>query len=263
MESDHVAAELDDGSLSLHLEAAQRELEALSELVADVPVLMETRFKRELGYQLALNQSLAQERNQLSALIGAVKHNADSERSGPKLPRLSRISMTSIERHRRGHLFLRKGFLRGFAHFKRRKLLFVIGGTSAALGLSLLVLRAGFSPDPPSRVIAQQASQNGVVLEPVSQASVLTYPVDGSPESLIELNASDATWVEVSDRQGQPLLQDTLNAGDQRRIRLRDGLELYAARPELLRFRVDEGPWQAFPDPFLNSGLVLLTPQPR
>jgi len=163
----------------------------------------------------------------------------------------------------RGRLSFLQRFLASFAQLKWRQLLVVIGGGSAALGLLFVVLRTDFSSDQPSRLVQQPISKHVPVRETAPTASVLTYPVAGSPDSLIELNATDATWVEVSDRQGQPLLQDTLTAGDQRRVRLRDGLELYAARPEFLRFRVDEGHWQSIPDSFLTSGLMLLTPESR
>jgi len=263
MESDHVAVELDERALNRHLESAQRELDALSELVAEVPVLMEARFKRELVHQLALNQSLVQERYQLTELIGSLNTSSEHMLTGPRLPKVSLSSRAFMDEQGQGCLSFLQRFLASFAQLKWRQLLVVIGGGSAALGLLLVVLRADFSSDQPSRLAQQPISKHVAVRETAPKASVLTYPVTGSPESLIELSATDATWLEVSDRQGQPLLQDTLTAGDQRRVRLRDGLELYAARPELLRFRVDDGPWQPVPDAFLTSGLILLTPESR
>lgn len=234
---------LDDVLLKQQLQAAQLELEALNELVLEVPALMEERFKRELAHQLALNQRLVQERFQLTAMVDSLI-TAQTEVPQPltsmKLPSFCWPWFSAIKVP--PQVLMRS---------------LVIGFGVALFGLLLVALRSHI------RVFLQQSA---VVVQPTTpvlppQVAQQTHPVAGTSESLVELSADDATWVEVRDRQGQVLLQDTLQGNDQRRIRLRSGLEIYAARPELLSFRVDEGEWQTWPAAFLRSRLLLLTPR--
>lgn len=82
----------------------------------------------------------------------------------------------------------------------------------------------------------------------------------GNDQSLVELESSAPTWVEVRERGGELLFMETLNGGDPRRIRLRSGLLMFAARPEMVRFRVDQGPWQPWPSEAFATGAFELLP---
>jgi hypothetical protein len=88
-------------------------------------------------------------------------------------------------------------------------------------------------------------------------------PVAGSVLSLVELETSEPTWVEIRDQNGQLLFKDTVSGVDHRPIRLRQGLQLFAAKPEMVRFRVDGGPWQSMPQHALQTRVITLLPSTR
>lgn len=219
-----MAAEAPGGDpLAQRLEEAQLELQRLQDLVAEVPELMEQRFRQELHQVTAFNQALAAERQQLLAQL---QQPASPQRSlpGAALPRPT------------------------------RRLAWLCVGCVAVGAVALGVTRLRLSAEAPPRLPASAPPTTAAV---AGQA----LPVVGSDKSLVELESSEPTWVEVSDRRGQLLLKDTVSGGDHRRIRLRNGLQLFAARPEVLRFRVDEGPWQAWPKQAMATGVLELVPR--
>jgi hypothetical protein len=83
----------------------------------------------------------------------------------------------------------------------------------------------------------------------------------GDATSILELEARDSSWIEVTDSDGQLLLRDTLEAGLTRRVRLRQGLRLFTARPEHLRYRIDGGPFQPLPAG-ASGRWIVITPRP-
>jgi hypothetical protein len=83
----------------------------------------------------------------------------------------------------------------------------------------------------------------------------------GNANSILELEARDSSWIEVTDSNGQLLLRDTLEAGLPRRIRLRQGLRLFTARPEHLYYRIDGGAFQPLPSG-ASGRWIVITPLP-
>jgi hypothetical protein len=109
-----------------------------------------------------------------------------------------------------------------------------------ALGL----LMAGFGLH-----LAQRRSDGRPAASPAARVAVNADPriQAGDANSILELEARDSSWIEVTDSDGQLLLRDTLEAGLPRRIRLRQGLRLFTARPDHLRYRIDGGAFQPLP----------------
>jgi len=117
----------------------------------------------------------------------------------------------------------------------------------AGFGLHLAQRRSAGRPAAPT---AARAAMNA---DPRIQA--------GDATSILELEAQDSPWIEVTDSDGQLLLRDTLEAGLTRRVRLRQGLRLFTARPEHLRYRIDGGPFQPLPAG-ASGRWIVITPRP-
>lgn len=253
----------DDLFLNAQLEAAKSELEALCDLVAEVPALMESSFKQRLEQQLSLNNALLDQQVKLLKLFKSKKFLLGSGEKGGAKSAPNKGSVHILRRARVGSDFsLLSSLLVNWANSLTRPLVL-------ALGVFLIVVTSAIasythSNKRPALTGSLIQNRNSVGSPPLVETSpksdTLIHSIPATSESLIELQASDSTWVEVSDVEGHPLLHDTLHAGEQRRIRLRRGLEVYAARPEQLRFRVDEGGWQSWPNAFFDTGLVLLSP---
>jgi len=247
--------------LGQSLLAATLELQALNDLVEEVPDLMELRFRREIAYHLALNQRLRQEQFELTSLVRSMNSVSSERMLGLKLPAFVENNSWFWQ-----HNLLRKIFRTHLsrAWSRERPALRLINIAVCSVALCCLVM-ISFREKPnqshihSSKLVAS-ANPESVTSEFAPKSSILSHSLSATSDSLVELRAADSTWVEVADLEGQPLLQDTMHAGDKRRIRLRTGLEVYAARPEQLSFRVDEGSWQSWPKNFLNTGLVLLIP---
>jgi hypothetical protein len=122
-----------------------------------------------------------------------------------------------------------------------------LGLLMAGSGLHLVQRRSA------DRSAAPTAARVAVNAEPRIRA--------GDANSILELEARDSSWIEITDSNGQLLLRDTLEAGLPRRIRLRHGLRLFTARPDHLRYRIDGGDFQ--PLPARASGRwIVITPLP-
>jgi len=257
-----VANYADKSFLNAQIEAANLELEALCDLVAEVPALMEARCKLRLQRQLLLNRRLLDEQVELLALFKSMHSPIVSGQETIKSPFMNWennfLRSAGWERY---ILLVRELFL-NLQNSSSGSLKLALGAVlsllAAAITCSIYVNRKDTLDVSPAQ--AGKSVGAPYALEASQKSSILSLVVNASSDSLVELHAIDSTWVEVADVEGLPLLHDTLSAGDRRRIRLRSGLEIYAARPEQLRFRVDNGAWQLWPNHFLNSGLVLLTP---
>jgi hypothetical protein len=189
---------LPQGPWDAQLDEAQQELERLQEMVAELPEIMEARFRQQLRDVQQRNQALVIEQLQLAA----------------QLQQSSRRHILAV-----GRLSLILSF-------------FLSCGVAAALAWSI-----SFKPSPPTQIQQPNKLPAGIRLA-----------VPGDTQSVIDLEASAPSWIEVKDHKGEVLLTDTLVQGGQRRIRLRNGLRLFAARPEHVRYRVDEGAWKLFPE---------------
>lgn len=221
-----MAADAQGGdSLAERLEDARLELQRLQDLVAEVPELMEIRFRQELRQVAELNQALMAERQQLMARL--------EQPAGPLT-----LAAPPVDLVRR---------LRWPA-----AVLLVTAAAAAAVGFwsarSPITLAAALGRRPPLNV--------------PKRALGAPRPLSTTSQSLVDLLSSGTTWVEVVDSGGELLLRDTLNRGDTRRIRLRSGLTVLAGQPQLLRYRVDEGPWQRWPQASLRQGSISLLPSP-
>lgn len=222
-----------DDALDRRLEEAQLELQRLQDLVEDVPELMEQRFRKELHQLSMANQALSAQRQHLLA----------------KLPQ----SQDGLESTHANSSPIRRPFSR------LRSL--VLGGlvlVAVVVAVSVVVstMRRRLAVAVPPR---HQAPASQAVSAPVEGAET-GLSVIGNDQSLVELESSAPTWVEVRERGGELLFMDTLNGGDPRRIRLRSGLLMFAARPEMVRFRVDQGPWQPWPSEAFATGAFDLLP---
>ena len=248
--------------LSQSLLAATLELQALNDLVEEVPDLMEVRFRREIAYHLALNQRLRQERFELTTLVRSMNSVSSGRMLRVNLPAFVENNSWRWQHDLLKNLF-RTHLSRAWPRESQalRRINFAVFSVAFLCGLAIIFLR-----EKPNQLhihsskLVPNASPESVTSEFSPKSSILSHSLSATSESLVELRAADSTWVEVADLDGQPLLQDTMHARDKRRIRLRTGLEVYAARPEHLSFRVDEGSWQSWPKSFLNTGLVLLIP---
>lgn len=129
---------------------------------------------------------------------------------------------------------------------------------AVALGCVLGLLMAGFGLH-----LAQRRSAGRPAAPTVARVAVNADPRirAGDANSILEFEAQDSCWIEVTDSNGQLLLRDTLEAGLPRRIRLRHGLRLFTARPEHLRYRIDGGPSQPLPAGAAGRWIVI-TPRP-
>ena len=58
------------------------------------------------------------------------------------------------------------------------------------------------------------------------------------------LRAQGEAWLEVEDLAGELVYRNILQAGDEQRIRLRDGLKVRSGRPDLVEVSVGEGPFE-------------------
>lgn len=207
--------------LEQRLDDAQQELLRLQEMVAQIPELMEQRFRLELQQVHALNQSLVVEQQKFLALLACPA-------SGP-------FSLSW-------------------------SVLLVLKRALAWLGVSFAVVGVGALS---LTRIRHAAAPSQMHVKPPALATadvVRRLLVVGNYQSLLELKSSEPSWVEVSDRHGQLLLKDTVVGEDHRRIRLRDGLMLFAARPDVMRYRVDQGPWQTWPGQGLAARAFELAP---
>lgn len=253
-----------DAPLNQQIESAKLELQALNDLVAEVPDLMEARFRRELAHHLAMNHRLTLERSELAALVRSMNNTVIARTSGPKLPAFMQNASLHF-RFAQSKTLLRNRVCNPWSFVNRSLRWWILASSSIAICCLALALLG--SKTNQLRIQGPRGSssvdRNLVAAGAVKKSSILSHSIAATSDSLVELWTTDSTWVEVSDRDGRILLHDTLHAGDQRRIRFRTGLEIYAARPEQLRFRVDDGPWQPVPDAFLTSGLILLTPESR
>lgn len=225
-----------DQLLKQQLHDAQLELERLEELIQQVPELMEQRCLQELRQVAHQNHQLLSERQRLIQLLqqGEEQHANSHPQAWPSL----RPFQAWVQRNR---TVLLSGL-----------------GTCALAGLGAvgwqqrLALGTWF-----------QASGNTELPRPIrTQQPMAVVPIAGDSKTIVTLEARDASWIEVINvRSGELLLQDTLNAGDTRRVRLRSGLRLYAARPEALRYSLDGTDFTAWPTT-AASGWLELKPNP-
>lgn len=254
------------------LRAAQLELDALQQLVAEVPELMEQRFKQELSALQHDNRRLLYEQRHLVGLIEASLPSVDKSRLSVLMPRLfeSQININ----------YICSKFSRVVAHVpdfvsmtrrivsSHKQSFMLLVGTSLLISGGVVFVFSGQSL--PFRVVmpwwSRQVPRASAEPSQHMPADVSLGParfVKGSAMSLVDLKATGTTWVEVAEPQGTLLLQDTLHQGDHRRIRLRNGLEIFAARPDQLNVRIDEGVWQPFPQDPDHPGLIRLVPQEK
>lgn len=218
--------------LQQQLIEARLELEQLELLIQQVPELMEQRYLHELRQVAHKNHQLLSERQQL------------------------------IQRLEQGHKQRAKTVRWAWPTLKplptwQRTLLLCGLGTGALAGLGAMgwqhrVELWTWLQEP--RTTEQRrplSTQHAMPVAPVADA-----------ETIVTLDARDASWLEVINAQtGELLLQDTLTTGETRRIRLRSGLRLYAARPEALRYSLDGTHFQPWPSAGA-AGWLELKPRP-
>mgnify|MGYP006267028841 FL=1 len=198
--------------LNEQLREARLELQQLEELIADVPELMQRRFQQELQHVLNRNQRLIAERNQLLTALNNQQVRLSGSRRSPdlrNLPTWGWLTLTACL------IALAAGFLRPWIH-----------GTLTSVQTKPVTVAPLRTPH---------------------LTTGKTVTVAGDPHSVLDLESQQTSWVEVTTRHGELVWQDTLRPGDQRRIRLRDGLRLRTNQPAQLRYRVDEGGWLVWP----------------
>ncbi|MBM5799609.1 MAG: hypothetical protein FJ077_01950 [Cyanobacteria bacterium K_DeepCast_35m_m2_023] len=218
--------------LNQQLEDAQLELQHLQELIAQVPELMEKRFRRELHEVVAMNQRLLDEQHELLMQLEPAHHLALPQSPMPWFRQALRLDQ--------------RWLTIGLA---------LAGVVSVAVAITTIRL-----PVPvPSRSLPKVASPTPPTRRSPSPLS-RNLSVAGTEMSLLELQARSPTWVQINNRGGELLMKDTFAMSGNPPIRLRNGLRLIAARPEVLLFRVDGGPWQAWPKDALRSGVLDLVP---
>lgn len=199
--------------LEQQLSEARAELEALERVLEQLPEVFEHKFKQRLATVSEVNQHLLEQQRILQKLTAEALPAAQPRpQRRLALPSINVPRLAPIVSRRAGLLLLSGVALLGF------------GGAAAWL------LR------PPQR----QA-------EAPPAARQLPLPV--ASESLLVLKALGTSWVEVQDlATREVLLIGELQAGDERRIRMRRGLLMRSGRPDLLTVAIDDAPATVFGD---------------
>lgn len=120
-------------------------------------------------------------------------------------------------------------------------LLFVAVAVAVALATAILgtLLRGARQPVPLPAPEAQRGEPSSVAAGPEDPPA--SEP-DGAPA--LRLRARGDCWLHVQTLAGESLLLDTLQAGEERRLPLGEGLRLLAGRPDLLEVAVGEGDYR-------------------
>lgn len=204
-------------AIDQQLAAARAELDALEQAVDALPEIFEAKFRQGLAAVVETNRQLVAQQVLLRrecAVLPPVSRRRVWAWPSIQLPRLP---------------------LPGFSMGQ------LAAAVLVAAGAGLLAwCGAQWSQHQPMR-LARPAS-----------------PVPGSPAtpaqgSTLVLRARGTSWVEVQDlNTREVLLIGLLEPGQERQIRLRQGLRIRSGRPDLLSMQIDAGPQQPFDN---NLGL--------
>lgn len=102
------------------------------------------------------------------------------------------------------------------------------------------------------RLPPQTPSRPAPVPPPRSEVSA------GLDQDLL-LRARGVTWLEVQTLEGKVVHFDTVQKGEQQRIKMREGLRIRAGRPDLLDVAVDDGAFQVL-NPIGELGWKIFRP---
>jgi hypothetical protein len=124
---------------------------------------------------------------------------------------------------------------------RQRWLLFVAVAVAVALATAILgtLLRGARQPAPQAAPEAQRGEPPSV---PAGPGNPPASEPAGAPA--LRLRARGDCWLHVQTLAGESLLLDTLQAGEERRLPLGEGLRLLAGRPDLLEVAVGEGDYR-------------------
>ncbi|MEX1315732.1 MAG: DUF4115 domain-containing protein [Synechococcaceae cyanobacterium] len=95
--------------------------------------------------------------------------------------------------------------------------------------------------------VALTTAMLGTLLRGPRQPAPLAEPAAEVADALpLRLRARGDCWLQVESLDGETILVDTLNAGDERRLPLGDGLRLLVGRPDLLDVAVGGDDFRTF-----------------
>lgn len=194
--------------IGARLKSAQYELADLESVVEELPSIMELKYRHALESIVLENRRLAVQHQQLRRQLLRLPRGSEPVRRFSSPLRL--VPMGSIP----GVFMLFLGIL-----------------------LSVVLLMA---------VRGRQAAADRLLKPPSSTSSSLQLRPSEQKVSLI-LRAFGSSWIEVQDLQTREVLFiGELQAGEQRTIRMRQGLRIRSGRPDLLTVAIDG----AAPTPF-------------
>lgn len=206
-------AEIITDSIDQQLGAAKAELHALEQAVDALPEIFEAKFRQGVAAVLETNrQLLAQQVLLRSQCSGLPPVRRPSAWVWPSI-RLPRLQLPAVQARQLAVVLL----------------------ASAGVGL-LAWAGAQWSQHQSARLTRRSAL-----------VSVPESPVTVNQGSTLVLRATGTSWVEVQDLSTREvLLIDLLEPGQQRQIRLRQGLRIRSGRPDLLSIQIDAGAQQPF-----------------
>lgn len=198
-------------AIDQQLAAARAELDALEQAVDALPEIFEAKFRQGLAAVVETNRQLVAQqvllRRQCAALPPVRRAPAWTWSS----IRLPRLRLPAVQARQLAAVVL------------------------ASAGMGLLAWAGAQWSQHQSTRLVRRAS-------PVPES-----PVTAAQGSTLLLRASGTSWVEVQDLSTREvLLIGLLEPGQQRQIRLRQGLRIRSGRPDLLSIQIDAGAQQPF-----------------
>jgi hypothetical protein len=272
-------------ALERELAQAQTELAEYQALLDELPSIYQTKFRHHVQGLAQDIRRLLDERRALQSQLGGALPPATPERpallppgrdpmAGEPAPVVPPRRPSSLRVRRwkrditRGWQQWRDGAIqrgRSLGGTLPRRFHLPLVAAVAALAMASLVILA----DAWRRRSAAPLSGSGSAQQAAVPAASTPEPSRFQDQEL-RLRARGECWLEVQTLEGEVIYVNTLQAGDQQRIRLRDGLRIRAGRPDLLDVAVGDGPFEGLNmidnlgwRTFLPDALPQAPPPPR
>jgi hypothetical protein len=219
------------------LERARQELDRLESIAAELPFILEERYKYQLSAILLRNRELIEERSELSQKRDM--HKSFSASGYSLLP----FFFTKI--------FCCAGIR--FAVFLSLAIILIasiLNASGVAEGFISKIRGLSFRESAVSKSILPSQDRQKFYLEAGS-----------SPESLVSLRADQLCWVEVRNLFGKIVFTDTIGPDESRVVSLGSGLEIAVGKPEIMYFRIDRRPWRKWSDMVAGRTIKILSSQ--
>ena len=190
-------------AIAEQLVAAQAELAAMEQLVEELPQILEQKFRQRLAEVVENNRQLQQQHQHLLSELHATTTPLplDSQRWRPEI------------------------------NWRLPKLPAKKVTVIAVCCVSLSLVGWGLQSVVSKNHVQHVSSPNTKLQTPLR-----------SSDNILIVNARGTSWVEVQDLASREVvLIGELQAGEQRKIRLHQGLRLRSGRPDLISIQIDDG----------------------